>query len=108
MDLLGADGKPGAQVLHLPMADRQQGLSMGHRQVRLLLGGIFTPLQYQAAAGFRDLHSDLHISAALRLAGEVALEYTLASPLLPDQARTDGARMNRRCIGRRRESLRGC
>ncbi|QRM33798.1 hypothetical protein [Microvirga sp. VF16] len=80
LDLMRADGEPGPQVLHLALADREQG----QRQVRLLLGRCALPgLQNQAAAGLLDLHE----GAALRLVAEIALDHVLASPLLPDQAR---------------------
>jgi hypothetical protein len=71
---------------------------MSERQVRPQLGYFLAPnLEDQAGSAFLDLN----VRAAVRLAGKVALDHTLASPLLPDQARHRGAMMNRRYIGTR-------
>jgi hypothetical protein len=70
LDLVCADREPGPHVLDLPLADGQQGLSMGERQVRVLLGrAIITNLKDQVAAGLLDLHE----CAVARLIREVAL-----------------------------------
>ena len=84
LDLMRADREAGPHVLHLTLARREQGLRMGGRQVRPLLGcPISSRLQEQVAAGLLNLHEGV----ALRLVRKVALGHVLASPLLPDQAR---------------------
>ena len=81
--LARADGQPCAQIIHLPLADGQQGLSMSRGKVCPLLGRFtLQGLKDQAAAGFLNLD----IRAAVGLVGEVALQHALTSPLLPDQA----------------------
>src|SRR5688572_29167681 len=82
LDLMCPNREPGANVLYLILADREQGLGMGQRQVCSLIGRSITHLKDQAAAGLPDLNK----RAALRLVGKVALAHALAFPLLPDQA----------------------